>query len=191
MRIGLLLFITIPILEMFLLIKVGSLIGALPTIGLVVLTATLGIWLLKLEGLATLQQVQLKLNRGEIPGQELLEGIMLVIGGALLLTPGFFTDTIGFICLIPGFRKPLARWLISRGMLQSGVFSSGVQFGSSRFGAGASHSVYEETTIIEGEYEDQSSAGHQGTPHQPGQLSDGSGSTEPLSNHSEKDDRTR
>ncbi|MFT5563232.1 MAG: UPF0716 protein FxsA, partial [Litorivivens sp.] len=97
MRFGLLLFITIPIAEMYLLILVGSHIGALPTIGLVVLTATVGLWLLKLEGLATLVRLQDRINQGEIPGQELLEGIMLLIGGALLLTPGFFTDGIGFV----------------------------------------------------------------------------------------------
>lgn len=110
----LLLFIAVPIIEMYILITVGGVIGALPTIGLVVLTATIGLWLLRLEGLATLHRVQEKLQAGQIPDIELLEGIMLIVGGALLLTPGFVTDAIGFTCLIPGLRQPIARSLIRR-----------------------------------------------------------------------------
>ncbi|MEZ5552528.1 MAG: FxsA family protein [Pseudomonadales bacterium] len=119
MRFLFLLFIAVPIVEMFVLIKVGGIIGALPTIGLVVLTAVLGIWLLRLEGLATLARVQEKLDRGELPETELLEGVMLLIGGALLLTPGFVTDAMGFICLLPGLRRPLARWIMRRGVVSA------------------------------------------------------------------------
>jgi len=119
MRLLFLLFVIVPILEMIVLIKVGGIIGAVPTVALVVLTATLGIALLRMQGLATLARVQEKLSQGEIPGAELLEGIMLLIGGALLLTPGFITDTLGFICLIPVFRKPIARWLLRRGILSA------------------------------------------------------------------------
>lgn len=97
---------------MIILIEVGGMIGPLPTVGLVVLTAICGVWLLRLEGMATLTRVQEKLQRGEIPESELLEGIMLIIGGALLLTPGFATDIIGFVCLIPGLRRPLAAKII-------------------------------------------------------------------------------
>ncbi|MFT4800032.1 MAG: UPF0716 protein FxsA [Candidatus Azotimanducaceae bacterium] len=147
MRFGLLLFITIPIAEMYLLILVGSHIGALPTIGLVVLTATVGLWLLKLEGLATLVRLQDRINQGEIPGQELLEGIMLLIGGALLLTPGFFTDGIGFVCLIPMLRKPIAQWLISRGMIGA--------LGNIHVGGNRVWPDQDDSTIIEGEFEEQ------------------------------------
>lgn len=97
---------------MFILIEVGGAIGVFPTVGLVVLTAICGVWLLRHEGIATLSRVQDKLRNGEIPETELLEGIMLIIGGALLLTPGFATDTIGFVCLIPGLRRPLAARII-------------------------------------------------------------------------------
>ena len=117
MRLLLVLFIILPIAEMAVLIKVGTLIGVLPTIGLVVLTAVMGVSLMRVQGLATLARVQEKLQRGELPETELLEGVMLLIGGALLLTPGFITDTMGFICLIPGLRQPIARWIMARGML--------------------------------------------------------------------------
>ena len=84
MRLLFLMFVAVPILEMIILIKVGGLIGAIPTIAMVVLTATVGIWLLKLEGLATLRRVQEKMATGQLPETELLEGIMLIVGGALL-----------------------------------------------------------------------------------------------------------
>jgi len=119
MRIALITFITVPLVEMIILIEVGGLIGAIPTVGLVVLTATIGLWLLKLEGLATLARVQEKLNQGQIPETELLEGIMLLVGGALLLTPGFVTDAIGFTCLLPGLRRPIARWIIRQGVFKA------------------------------------------------------------------------
>ena len=119
MRNALIAFITVPLVEMIILIEVGSLIGAIPTVALVVLTATIGLWLLKLEGIATLARVQEKLNQGQIPETELLEGIMLLVGGALLLTPGFITDAMGFTCLLPGLRRPIARWIIRQGVLKA------------------------------------------------------------------------
>lgn len=119
MRIALILFIIVPLLEMIVLIEVGSIIGAIPTVFLVVLTATVGIWLLKLEGMQTWARVQQKLAQGAIPETELLEGIMLIVGGALLLTPGFVTDTVGFICLLPGLRRPIARWMIRQAVFRS------------------------------------------------------------------------
>ena len=112
MRTATFLFFITPLVEMIILIEVGGMIGPLPTVGLVVLTAICGVWLLRLEGMATLTRVQEKLQIGEVPESELLEGIMLIIGGALLLTPGFATDIVGFVCLIPGLRRPLAARII-------------------------------------------------------------------------------
>ena len=131
MRNALIAFITIPLVEMIILIEVGGLIGAIPTVALVVLTATIGLWLLKLEGIATLARVQEKLNQGQIPETELLEGIMLLVGGALLLTPGFVTDAIGFTCLLPGLRRPIARWIIRQGLLKA-INVSGRSFRTDR-----------------------------------------------------------
>jgi UPF0716 protein FxsA len=110
MKYLLLLFIIMPVMEMWILIEVGSRIGAVPTIGLVLLTAVIGLALLRQQGFSTLLKVNQKMESGEIPAQEMLEGIFLAVGGALLLTPGFVTDAVGFACLIPWSR----RWLVKR-----------------------------------------------------------------------------
>jgi len=122
------LFFIVPIIEIYLLIQVGGLIGAIPTVFLVVFTAVLGALLLRQQGFATLKRVQESLGRGELPALELLEGAVLLFGGALLLTPGFFTDALGFVCLLPPLRQGLIRWAISRGVLNvSGASSSSGQ----------------------------------------------------------------
>lgn len=108
------LFITVPLLEIYLLLKVGSHIGALPTIALILFTAVLGAFLLRLQGLMTLARIRQSMDHGELPALSLIEGLILLIGGALLLTPGFFTDALGFLCLIPSLRRRLATGLLSR-----------------------------------------------------------------------------
>ena len=100
-------FIVLPILEMYILIEVGSFIGALNTIGLVLLTALLGLILLRQQGFRTLLNARNKLIQAELPAEEIVTGIFLAIGGALLLTPGFITDFIGFMCLLPFTRRLL------------------------------------------------------------------------------------
>jgi len=107
MRFLLLLFIVIPIAEMWVLIEVGSEIGALNTIFLVFLTAVVGLALLRKQGLDTLLRMNQRVEQGQLPAGEILEGVALAVGGALLLTPGFITDSIGFLCLVPVTRKLL------------------------------------------------------------------------------------
>jgi len=104
----LLLFFTVPLVEIYVLLEVGGVIGALPTIGLVVLTAVIGAGLIRAQGLATLGRVQQELERGELPAVGIIEAALLLVAGALLLTPGFVTDTAGFLILVP----PLRRWAI-------------------------------------------------------------------------------
>lgn len=131
------LFIIVPILEMLLLIQVGGLIGAIPTIGLVLLTAVIGLQLLRQQGLSTLMRANQKLASGEMPAEEVVEGIMLAVGGALLLTPGFFTDVLGFLCLLPYSRRAMAQRLIAKGLLKavhSDGFSQGRGSDHSNFG---------------------------------------------------------
>ncbi|MBI1422055.1 MAG: biotin--acetyl-CoA-carboxylase ligase [Gammaproteobacteria bacterium] len=110
--VGLALFILIPIIELYVLIKVGSYIGALSTIGLVLLTAVIGLNLLRHQGISTLNQVQAQMQRGEIPATGMLEGMLIFFAGAMLLTPGFVTDTVGFLLMIPPLRKVIALWLL-------------------------------------------------------------------------------
>ncbi len=145
-RILLLLFLSIPVLEIYLLIKVGDIIGAFPTVILVVLTAVVGVWLLRLQGFAILARAQQSMARGEMPATTLFEGVMLFFAGALLLTPGFFTDAIGFILLIPFTRQ----WIIAY-ILRHGVISGG-QFYANRSETHYSQSSASSKKTIEGEY---------------------------------------
>ena len=114
MRFALLLFIVMPIVEMWLLITVGGHIGAMNTIFLVMLTALVGIGLLKRQGFATLWRGQEKLQQGQVPAQEMIEGIVLAVSGALLLTPGFVTDVIGFLGLLPLTRILAVKAMLSK-----------------------------------------------------------------------------
>lgn len=114
-------FLIVPIVEIYLLIQVGQVIGALWTVFLVVMTAVVGVWLLKIQGMSTLMRAQEKMQTGQMPAQEMLEGMGLLLAGAFLLTPGFFTDTVGFLLLLP----PTRAWLVSKlvaYMMRSGRF---------------------------------------------------------------------
>lgn len=106
-RLLLVLFLVVPIAEIWVLIEVGSVVGAVATIGLVVLTAVVGAALMRAQGLATLFRARAAMAKGEVPALELLEGAVILIAGALLLTPGFITDAAGFACLVPSLRRRL------------------------------------------------------------------------------------
>lgn len=111
-RFILLLLIIVPALEIGLFILSGQLIGVWWTIILILLTGIFGAWLAKKEGMSTIQLVQVQLNNREIPGEAILDGLCILIGGLLLLTPGFITDMVGFLLLIPltrGIGKVLLR----------------------------------------------------------------------------------
>jgi UPF0716 protein FxsA len=101
------LFIGVPLIEIYLLIEVGGWIGTWPTVGLVVLTAVIGTALLRQQGLAILARAQAEMNHKRLPVRELFDGVCLVFGGVLLLTPGFLTDALGFALLIPPLRAVL------------------------------------------------------------------------------------
>ncbi len=106
------LFLVIPLVEVYFLIQVGSVIGAGWTIFLVVLTAVIGVNLLRQQGISTLMRANQVMSEGQIPAMEMMEGIILAVGGALLITPGFFTDALGFVCLLPFSRRGLIRYLL-------------------------------------------------------------------------------
>lgn len=111
-RLLLILFILVPILELWGLITVGKMIGAPLTILLVLLSGILGAYMAKSQGLKVLREMEEALYRGELPTPYIMDGVMILIGGLLLLTPGFFTDLVGLLFLIPPSRMLIKRWLI-------------------------------------------------------------------------------
>lgn len=131
----LVIFILVPVIELNVLIRVGESFGSWTTIGLVFFTAIVGVSLVRSQGISTLMQVQQKLSRGEAPGQEIVEGMMLAVAGLLLLIPGFVTDAIGLLLLTPLTRIPVAGFLYKR-MQMRVVANGGFQGG---FGPGANN----------------------------------------------------
>lgn len=119
MRFWPVLFFIIPLIEVYFLIQVGTVIGAGWTLFLVVLTAVIGVSLLRQQGLSTLMRANQLMSQGQIPAMEMLEGLVLAVGGALLITPGFFTDALGFICLLPVTRRGLIRYLLLKSSIQT------------------------------------------------------------------------
>ncbi len=124
-KIILALFIAIPFIEIFLLLQIGGLIGVIPTILLVVMTAVLGANLLRQQGLATWARLQSNLAQGIMPTNELVDGVFILMGGVLLLTPGFFTDALGVACLVPAIRQKITRYAIAHFMVMQGQAHSG------------------------------------------------------------------
>ena len=118
------LFVIIPVIEITVLIKVGGFLGLFPTIGLILLTAMIGVTLLRVQGLSTLMRASESMQRGGLPAKEMAEGFLLALAGALLLTPGFVTDTFGFLLLTPGIRSQLATKIL-RLALQKGTIVGG------------------------------------------------------------------
>ena len=107
----LLAFTIIPIIEIYLLIEIGSIFGALTAITLVILTGFLGAFMARMQGLQTLFRIQESLREGRMPSGELLDALLIVIAGLVLLTPGFLTDSAGFLLLIPITRNFIISWL--------------------------------------------------------------------------------
>ena len=110
----LLLFIGLPLFELYFLIQVGSELGAIPTIALSVFTAVLGGMLVRLQGITTLMRVRATLERDEVPALEMLEGALLLVAGFFLLLPGFLTDFVGFLCLVPPVRRAMVLFFLRR-----------------------------------------------------------------------------
>ncbi len=129
----LLLFILVPAVELILLIELGGVIGTLATIALIVITGALGATLARWQGLGVLRQMQQELADGRLPAGPLIDGVIILFAAALLMTPGFLTDSVGFLCLVPTFRTLIKQFFwkrlekaIREG--QAGVF---IQFGRS------------------------------------------------------------
>ncbi|MDN2663833.1 FxsA family protein [Psychromonas sp. 14N.309.X.WAT.B.A12] len=142
-----LIFTGVSLLEIFVLVKVGGFIGAWPTISLVILTALIGSALVRSQGLQLIQKVQQRMAEGEMPGQQLIEGMMLIVTGILLVTPGFVTDITGLLLLQPTIRGNIAKLILANVKFAPqgtmGGFSS----------QGFTRQSASDDTIIEGEFE--------------------------------------
>lgn len=150
----LLLLVGLVVLELTVMIEVGSVIGALPTVGLLILTAVLGSSLVRSEGIKTLLSAQQKMQQGEMPGREVLGGIMLALAGLLLIIPGFVTDVVGILLLQPWLRNRLADKLVGSGQFRMQM--GGFQPQRSPFEACSADELGQSPrggTTIEGEFE--------------------------------------
>lgn len=152
-------FIAIPLAEIALLIKVGGAIGVLATVGIVIATAVIGTSLLHRQGFGVLARAGESMNSGRLPVEPVIEGILLLIAGAFLLTPGLITDAIGFSLLVPFLRRTLAAWMLKRalrsGMVRTATFTTGRSDGGGEWpddGGAGSHKGGP-SDVIDGEYE--------------------------------------
>lgn len=146
MRVFLVLFLLFPILELAVLIKVGGAIGVLPTLLLLVAAGVLGVLCLRLAGFATALRARERLARGELPDQEVLEGLVIAVGGGLLLLPGFISDVLGLLCLLPFTRRLLVNKLRQRAAAQA--MRQRAFFDDQAARSGQTH-----PRVLEGEYE--------------------------------------
>jgi UPF0716 protein FxsA len=105
-----LLFVIVPLAELAVIIKIGSWLGVGETLGLLLLISILGAWLVKRQGVGVIRRIQAQVNAGQVPGVELVDGALLLIAGALLLFPGFITDAIGLLLLVPPVRLGIRRF---------------------------------------------------------------------------------
>ncbi len=145
-----LLFVAVPIIEIALFIQVGGAIGLWPTLAIVVLTAIAGTTLMRAQGLMTLNRLQTSMAEGRNPADPMAQGAMILVAGVLLLTPGFFTDAVGFALLLPPVRIALIRWASSRISMSGVSFSSTSTTQSGGFGRGEK-TIDGEYTVVDDE----------------------------------------
>jgi UPF0716 protein FxsA len=107
-------FIVVPIAELYVLLQIGQAIGVLPTIALLILDSVLGSWLMRSQGRAAWLRFNRALAEGRVPGREVIDGVLIIFGGALLLTPGFLTDILGLVLLLPPTRAVVRQVLVRR-----------------------------------------------------------------------------
>lgn len=127
----LLLFTIVPIVELALLLEIGRRLGTLPTLALIVVTGFAGALLAKRQGLGVVRRVRSEMAAGQMPGAAIVDGVIILVAGALLITPGVLTDVFGFLCLVPATRRLMRVWLwraLSRAVRQ-GATRIDVHFG--------------------------------------------------------------
>jgi UPF0716 protein FxsA len=133
-------FIAIPILEIYVIIQVGQQIGAVPTILLLIVESFIGAWLVKREGRRAWDSLNTAVTTGEMPGRQLADAGLILVGGTLLLTPGFVTDIFGFFLVLP-FTRPLARRILTFVVARRAVRRFGRDSGAARERRGV-HQIY-------------------------------------------------
>ncbi|MGJ8679194.1 FxsA family protein [Paraglaciecola sp.] len=148
------LFAVLPIVEIAILINVGEQIGGWYTLAIVILTAFFGAKLVKQEGLSTLTQAQQKMQSGQMPGQEMAEGLLLVIAGVLLVTPGFVTDGIGFLLSLPITRPLIAKELTKHISVNTVNSSFQADFSQHSQHSHHKHTSDQQGEVFEGEFVD-------------------------------------
>lgn len=162
------LFIGVPILEIMVFIEAGELIGLWPTIGVVIVTGIAGTALLRYQGFGVLRRLQARSQAGEAPLAELFEGVCLLIAGAFLLTPGFVTDSVGFLLFLPPVRWAIARWVLLRFQAQIVTASSRTfTYSSNNSGFGQRGFSRTEEDVIDGDFTDVTSDGKSGRQDDP------------------------
>ena len=134
-----LLFLLTPAIELGLLIQVDKLIGFWPTIGLILVTGMAGSYLARREGVSTWKHLNRRLTQGDLPGKELVDGVIILVAGALLITPGVLTDVIGFMGLLPPTRYVIRQFVMKR--IQKKVESGAIQMQFGMFGGSMSGSA--------------------------------------------------
>lgn len=159
MRLLFLLFIALPILELWLLFQVGDVIGFFPTVGLVLATGALGLHILRSQSFSTLRRAQSRMQTGELPGKEIIEGFFIAVGGALLLTPGFITDVIAIVFLFPFTRRALVRHLLTKGLVNAFARQSGGGFTFMHMGRRPPQAPTGANEVFEGEFTREREAG--------------------------------
>ena len=128
------LFVAVPIVELMLLIEIGQRVGTLTTLGLVIVTGIVGASLARQQGMSTLARVRRDLNEGRLPAESLVEGVLILVAGAVLITPGVLTDLVGLLCLVPACRRRLTRYLKRKleHAVQTGTINMTTGFGGAR-----------------------------------------------------------
>ncbi|MDF1826211.1 MAG: FxsA family protein [Verrucomicrobiales bacterium] len=143
----LLLFIAIPVLELCIFMVLGSKIGIPTTLAIIILTAILGAWLTKSQGLKALSKYQSALSQGRLPHEEVMDGLLILVAGAVLLTPGFLTDAIGFTLLVPSLRD-IAKTVV-KGYLSGKISVAGETMGAPKPAPGSSRVINIEAEVVE------------------------------------------
>lgn len=149
----LVLFIAVPLIEISLFIQVGGWLGLWPTLAIVLITAVLGTVLVRQQGLSVLRSLSQRLNQMEDPTEALVHGAMILFSGALLLTPGFFTDAVGFALLVPGVRVAVFGYLRARVKVQ-GIHVGGMGTGQGARGAAHPQHPPAREDVIDADYTD-------------------------------------